>query len=83
MLPQNSRIHRLRVALRAAEWFFISVHVFDVVFIPAGFMDLESKVMQEKVNFYQMSLLYIQLIIQFSVVGIITFCFTPNVIITL
>ena len=43
MLPQNSRIRRLRVALRAAEWFFISVHVFDVVFISAGFMDLKSK----------------------------------------
>ena len=43
MLPQNSRIRRLRVALRAAEWFFISVHVFAIVFISAGFMDLESK----------------------------------------
>ena len=30
MFLQNSRICRFRVALRAAEWFFISVHVFDV-----------------------------------------------------
>ena len=51
MLPQNSRIRRLRVALRAAEWFFISVHVFDVVFISAGFMDLESKSDKSKSEF--------------------------------
>ena len=30
MFLQNSRIRRFRVALRAAKWFFISVHVFDV-----------------------------------------------------
>ena len=51
MLPQNSRIRRFRVSLRAAEWFFISVHVFDVVFKSAGFMDLESKSDKSKSEF--------------------------------
>ena len=51
MFLQNSRIDEFRVALRAAEWFFISVHVFDVVFISAGFMDLESKSDKSKSEF--------------------------------
>ena len=62
MLPQNSRIRRLRVALRAAEWFFISVHVFDVVFISAGFMDLESKSDKSKSEFFIKCHCYILLV---------------------
>ena len=68
MFPQKSRIHGFRVALRAAEWFFILVHVFDVLVCKsAGFTDLESKSDKSKSEFYQMSFLYIQ----FSEIGIL------------
>ena len=60
MFLQNSRIRGFRVALRAAEWFFISVHVFDVFLDQQDSWIQSLKVIKVKVNFYQMSFLYIQ-----------------------